>query len=464
MWSHSTLFHHKEIHGNMCGIVGIISRQGTLSYYCADLFTNMLRMDSVRGPDSTGCFGISSGGKVDMLKGDTDGWKFTTTTHYGNFKKRIDRNYKVVIGHNRKATSGSVKASNAHPFQEKHIMLVHNGAIKNAKDMAETEVDSHAIAHALAEHDPVTALGKLDGAYAIVWYDGSDKTISLARNKERPLFLLEYPFMWVVASEPGLPMWLNGREDRKPDKVMMVPTEQILTFNLDNLSKGFYEIPYEEFKMWRKPISPSSTRSEWPRTATTAANEPLPVFRNTNNTVVDLTPTRSSKIPYKPKDTIHFVLDDTKIENGAEILLGFPIINGVVDKSIFVRTVLKKGDDAMKYFGVGKDAFKNEEWKGTIQHIRPLCGISTVYIHELEPVFTIKDVQNSTLEEAEVKEALKDGCSRCHAAMTLVDVPKSIVRKKTNGKWRIVCEGCLKVAQMEAIKKQPGVTLRARTH
>ena len=70
---------------------------------------------------------------------------------------------------------------------------------------------------------------------------------------------------------------------------------------------------------------------------------------------------------------------------------------------------------------------KNEEWKGTIQHIRPLCGVNTVYVHELEPVVTVKDVQNTELEEAEVKEALKNGCSRCRASMTMENVETSML-------------------------------------
>src|SRR3990167_9577942 len=264
----------------MCGIIGALSKHGTFSSYMQNLFTNMLRMDSIRGADSTGVFGVSAHGKVDFVKGNTDGYIFSRSKEYKKFYDRIT-DYKIIIGHNRKATSGTITANNAHPFHEKHIILVHNGTIANGKELATTEVDSHAIAHALADHDAVTALGKLDGAYALVWYEQSDKTLNLARNKERPLSLLNYLGAWVISSEVGLPLWLQSREDRRVDTtdkdkgIIQIPTDKILCFKLENLDKGYFEIPYEEYKRWSYPVVTPYKSSFTPRVNMDSANIPI---------------------------------------------------------------------------------------------------------------------------------------------------------------------------------------------
>jgi hypothetical protein len=462
----------------MCGIVGVISKHGTLSYYVKDLFTNMVRMDSVRGEDSTGVFGVSSSGLVDMMKGDTDGWKFTNSDAYDKFAKRIDKNYKIVIGHNRAATRGNVTPDNAHPFQEKHIMLVHNGTLRSTKGLKTTEVDSHAIAHALADHDPVQALAMLDGAYALVWYDASDKTLNLARNMERPLFILEYSMMWCIASEPGLPHWLNARQDRKMDKMQVVPTDKIWSWKLDKLDKGYFEIPYEDYKDWqkreeekaRKEREATRTSYSFPHSQPSISQGPNPepkktqvaaLFKSPGDNVVNLTAGKTQ--PFKPNDEVVFELDDERSDdNGANILLGYPVINGVMDDNIVVRVALKQNDNPLRYFGLATDKETNlvsKYWKAKVQHCRNISGIWTVFAHDFRPHLFLEDAQGSQYEEKEVAEAVKAGCSKCSGPMTIEDVPSGIARKKADGKWRIVCPKCLNHAVQEASQRKPHLTV-----
>src|SRR3990167_10371996 len=112
----------------MCGIVALISKsQSGLWRAQAELFTHMLRLDTIRGDDSTGVFGVSGAGNVDIVKGDCDGYVFTRSKNYAKFESKISRAYKVIVGHNRSATRGDVTALNAHPFYEGNIVLVHNG-------------------------------------------------------------------------------------------------------------------------------------------------------------------------------------------------------------------------------------------------------------------------------------------------------------------------------------------------
>jgi len=249
----------------MCGIVGLIARhQSGFGHKQVELFTDLLRMDSIRGPDSTGAFGVSIKGKIDIIKGNTDGHTFVSSSNWDEFKKRIFSDHKIIIGHNRKATKGSITAHNAHPFKEKHITLVHNGIIYNSDNLKkEVEVDSHAVAHALSEHNALDAIGKISGAFAFVWFDEKDQTLALVRNKERPLFLLKYADCWIISSEFGLPTWLQGRNQEKPESHLLLDTDKIYVFKLKDLQAGYEEIPYEEYSNYKPYIAPLQKQQEY---------------------------------------------------------------------------------------------------------------------------------------------------------------------------------------------------------
>lgn len=440
----------------MCGIVALFSKHGILPHYANDLFTHMLRMDSIRGDDSTGVFGVTSNGHVDMMKGDTDGYTFTSTKNYNEFYKRIGSSYKAVVGHNRKATSGAISPANAHPFRERHIILVHNGVIHNAKGIAKTEVDSHAIAHALADHDAVTALGKLDGAFAIVWYDQRDKTLNMARNAGRPLFWLEYTTTFVLTSEIGLPYWLQGRENRKSEKHGLVPTDKILTFHLDNIAAGFTEVPYSEYKAY---VAPTTYHSHYPPIHNSAHNaEPMKLAKESAKIL--LMPNRSDAT-LRAGEKIVFEISDSHQENGAEIMLGNPVIDGVKDENIFVRMTLKKGVNPYDYL---HSDLTPKLWQGTIQFYRNLLGYPTVYVHAVKPYEIVRDANGAELDAAELAEAVQTPCAKCGGTATPTEAGESILRKRSNGTWRIVCRPCLATSIDVAKNEKPGVELRARIH
>ena len=61
--------------------------------------------------------------------------------------KRVISKGKALIGHNRKATVGSVNNATAHPFVVgDSFAMVHNGTLRNHKALADTVVDSEALA------------------------------------------------------------------------------------------------------------------------------------------------------------------------------------------------------------------------------------------------------------------------------------------------------------------------------
>ncbi len=177
----------------MCGIVGIAtSARNGLHWNEGDMFKSMLFLDQLRGMDSTGCFSVSNKGNVNIIKEASHGTDFVRTKEFDDFKTDAVRRGQFVVGHNRAATKGSVKDENAHPFWvDDKIILVQNGTYKGShKHLKDTEVDTHAVAHVIAEEEDVEkALQRINAAYALVWYDVSKKTLNLIRNDERPLWI-----------------------------------------------------------------------------------------------------------------------------------------------------------------------------------------------------------------------------------------------------------------------------------
>lgn len=176
----------------MCGIVGVIT--AAMNGFAHDelqAFKDLLVVDTLRGYDSTGVFGVSNRGNVGILKAAITGPQFVNTTEYDNFTKDLYREGQFLVGHNRWATRGSVSDKNAHPFWvDDKIVLVQNGTYKGShKHHKDTEVDTEAIAHVISENaDVEKALKKINAAYALVWYNTENHTLHMIRNSERPLY------------------------------------------------------------------------------------------------------------------------------------------------------------------------------------------------------------------------------------------------------------------------------------
>ena len=224
----------------MCGIVGIISKQTNgFRHKDTDLFKQMLYADALRGFDSTGIFGVNKYGNLKMIKAAKDAGEFIKTKAFGDFKTDMLMKYRIVVGHNRAATKGATTDDNAYPFIEKNICLIHNGTINRHKELANTEVDSHAICHAIAENGHMATLPKIDGAYALIWYDADTKNLHIARNDQRPLWLVQTPEADYIASEPAMLIWLIQRVHGIVAKAVYFGVDDIYTYNVDSLDKGY---------------------------------------------------------------------------------------------------------------------------------------------------------------------------------------------------------------------------------
>jgi hypothetical protein len=183
----------------MCGIVGFITNATKVSEMDRSRFLKQaLIIDTLRGDDSTGVFGVGhepmfDDGSAYWFKQLGGGEAFTDTKEY--WENFVDvSNYRCVVGHNRAATIGGVTADTAHPFQEGPITLVHNGTLTSTHGMPnpmaglpDVEVDSHAICHNLALHSVDEVVSTLHGAFALVWHDARDDSVNIVRNSKRPL-------------------------------------------------------------------------------------------------------------------------------------------------------------------------------------------------------------------------------------------------------------------------------------
>lgn len=213
----------------MCGIVGFITdEKSSGAYERKKFFINALLAGVVRGDDGTGAFFVPHDheGSADWCKQGAPASDFLAaekTLERVGYGKSFDK-YRAVIGHNRSATVGKVSTSNAHPFQEGPITLVHNGTLhttwelpKGKTDLKGVDVDSHVITHNLATHDAEEVIAKLDGAFTLIWHDARDQSVNIIRNDKRPLHIMPVTCekTLLIASEAEMLAWLVARSGFK---------------------------------------------------------------------------------------------------------------------------------------------------------------------------------------------------------------------------------------------------------
>ena len=239
----------------MCGVVAIISKNKA-GFFQTDksIFLQMLISDMWRGMDSTGVFGVNEHGNLDMIKDASAAPFFINKKESTTFFNKFIQDYHIVVGHNRKATMGQVTSENAHPFIEGNICLIHNGTLTNHKKLADTTVDSHAICHHINEHGYKSALKNIEGAYTLIWYDASQKTLFFARNSERPLYLVETNDKIYLASEGKMLDWILDRNNISKYQVQNVPTDRVFRFSLESRKLESESKPKKEVVSNVKPM------------------------------------------------------------------------------------------------------------------------------------------------------------------------------------------------------------------
>ena len=180
----------------MCGICGIAGNQLLDSEYKA--FDTLFHISALRGPDSTGIFGLHRDPKYKNLSINTSKSTLTSTEYMYQYEDEIKEYRKekkpfVLVGHTRMATLGKITKKNAHPFNFPNVVGVHNGTIHNGLEFKdEYETDSEALYRGISEkgiEKTIKALPHYQAAYALVWFDKQKQTLNFLRNRDRPLYM-----------------------------------------------------------------------------------------------------------------------------------------------------------------------------------------------------------------------------------------------------------------------------------
>lgn len=238
----------------MCGHVGFMRGAGWMP--ASDFVMQGLFAGSLRGMDSTGLAAgsISTDKKltdIQIYKKAMCGADFVSMRRpYEILKEKPD----WVIGHNRASTNGSIRDIHAHPFEESHIILAHNGHINNQYNLpkmpsyADNRIDSARVAYSMAYGDELATLEALRGGYALVWVNKDTNTLNFARNDAKPLYFVfekgQNGMYW--ASEPLMLEWLLSRNEIEYDEILFPEAYQWYQFNPTDLRKF-------EMRAFKKP-------------------------------------------------------------------------------------------------------------------------------------------------------------------------------------------------------------------
>ncbi len=231
----------------MCGLVGLMSKfKNGFTHRQVEIFNTLLYIDALRGEDSTGAFVVDNIGNVHIAKEAYSSYHTIASKKYKELMGKAMSKGWCVVGHNRKATKGTINDENAHPFWvDDKLVLVHNGTMHgDHKQHKNVEVDSHAIAHLIAERPTLEeALGEFHAAYALIWYDVMKKQMNFLRNSQRPLHFVETENEFIWASEAEMLAFTMDRMNILPakgERIFMQKEMTLSTVTLHN-DKTFSE-------------------------------------------------------------------------------------------------------------------------------------------------------------------------------------------------------------------------------
>lgn len=192
----------------MCGLVGVV---GHLDSTHERMFKFMLQLDTLRGSDSTGMLQVSVNKQYSILKAVGTPWDLAGLKKHDTFYAGF---HHLLLGHNRSATRGSVTYHNAHPFECGDIIGAHNGTITSTYNLDghnKFDVDSQVVFNHMDINGPEDTVNKINGAFALTWYNNFEKTFNMVRNGERTLHYVVFnngktlayasePWMIIVAA------------------------------------------------------------------------------------------------------------------------------------------------------------------------------------------------------------------------------------------------------------------------
>ena len=224
--------------------------------------SQLIFMDTLRGYDSTGVASIlESSGRgntpVRTYKKAIPGNDFVYMRSYDKLLEAMKSKKGVMMAHNRAATKGAVSDDTAHPFTHHGVTLAHNGTLNNHRQLEGGnlfDVDSEAVCYAISQSDDASeVISKLQGAFALTWYDEANETFNFCRNDLRPLWLahiLDYqdkPKGLIWASEPWMLNAVHQRTNIKLGQLSTLMPGVLVSYAMDD---GMKLLRSEEVALW----------------------------------------------------------------------------------------------------------------------------------------------------------------------------------------------------------------------
>ncbi len=156
-------------------------------------YQDLLYVTALRGPHSTGVYAARTlrNKLTDHLrKDDCDAAHFLYLHgHPRGFLS--DMSVDLFMGHCRYATVGKVNKQNAHPFVVGSLVGAHNGTVRGKEFFSPNKTDSQMMFEKMESIGIKQTLETLTywDAYAVSVFDKGSRTLTLARNTDRKLFL-----------------------------------------------------------------------------------------------------------------------------------------------------------------------------------------------------------------------------------------------------------------------------------
>jgi predicted glutamine amidotransferase len=412
----------------MCGIVGLIAKTKQGFYQPdVDVFSQMLVADSVRGTDGTGVFGVYNTGSVKWVKVASHPYALLTNSKWDSFSKAMTRSFDIVVGHNRKATAGDKTNENSHPFVHEHIILVHNGTVYDHAEMAKTDVDSHAIAHSIANVGYKETLKNLRGAFALVWFDMKDRVLRMVRNDQRPLYIGHSHTQIAFASEGYMLEWISNRNTKSWTDISLLPAATLLEINQKTKKVTTEKV---EFYVWKTPTHPAMS-CMWP---VGLEDNPAyaPIVEDEEDQVTRIqkdhddysaeTEKYLKLFPLgKSVTLIPVCLQEWTNEDGCD-LRGF--VRG--NKDIVVRAYYMGKDRLTAVQDLMKSKVLTAEVSGVLYN--PTNKVKTLHVKNCKPFDTYRTFNGNHLTADEwYKICDSKKCFKCHAKLKITDISETSV-------------------------------------
>ena len=275
----------------MCGIVGFM---GTGGEKCFKTFVDLLRIDVIRGPHSTGLALLPYGDKPPNIYKDVvlpDELLARDDVRQEMYQSRLG-----YIGHNRFATKGEINEENAHPFQYDHITGCHNGtvhALYHYPDRAQHKTDSQTILHSISTVGIDKTWEKLDGAAAVVWWNSEEKSYNIIRNDQRPLnfAITKNGYGIFFASESWMLAGCAKRNGVELDQIWSPRPNRLFTFTRDKLNQKIKQEDRDVIPFVRKVISIAGPRNYTINSGAKLTRKEKKALKNPHNTGVKNKPT-----------------------------------------------------------------------------------------------------------------------------------------------------------------------------